>query len=196
MNPLSLVLVLLLPLTLFAQKPTDPQRYKADSIVTFFLGDQVFQQYVKLDTKETKRATANSTFFKYNFRHPKFSGETFVIAFTLGSTGQFVPGEETRGLVSIDSPNDSTWITGQQAVAICLDQARRINKRSLRLVWDSTPVSYETFNLTHDYRDIVPGRIVWRIDGEVLFRGDRYRGMFDVDLMTGRVARRFAIPWD
>ena len=196
MNSLSLVPVLLLPLTLFAQKPMDSQRYKADSVVAFFLGDEVFQRYVKLDTKETKQPTANSTFFKYNFRHPKFSGETFVIAFTLDSAGQFVPGEETRGLVRIESPNDSTWITAKQAVAICRDQAVRINKRSLRLVWDSTPASYDTFKVTHDYRDILPGRIVWKIDGEVLFRGDRYRGTFDVDLFTGRVARRFAIPWD
>ncbi len=195
MNSLSLVLVLLLPLTLFAQKPTDSQRYKADSVVAFFLGDEVFQRYVKPDTKETKQPT-NSTFFKYNFRHPKFSGETFVIAFTLDSAGRFVPGKETHGLVSIESPNDSTWITAKQAVAICRDQARRINKRSLRLVWDSTSVSYDTFKLTHDYRDIVPGRIVWTIDGEVQFRGDRYSGTFDVDLFTGRVARRFAIPWD
>jgi len=196
MNSLPLVLVLSLPLTLFAQKPADSQRYRADSVVAFFLADEVFQRYVKLDTKETRHATANSTFFKYNFRHPKFSGETFVIAFTLDSAGQIVPGKETCGLVRIESPNDSTWITAKQAVAICRDEAHRINKRSLRLVWDSTSVSYDTFKLTHDYRHIVPGRIVWRIDGEVLFRGDRYSGTFDVDLFTGRVARRFAIPWD
>jgi len=196
MNSLSLVPVLLLPLTLFAQKPTDSQRYKADSVVAFFVGDEIFQRYVKLDTKEAKQPTANSTFFKYNFRHPKFSGETFVIAFTLDSAGQFVPGEETRGIVRIESPNDSTWMTAKQAVAICRDQARRINKRSLRLVWDSIPVSYDTFKITHDYRDISPGRIVWKIDGEVLFRGDRYSGTFDVDLFTGIVARHFAIPWD
>ncbi len=55
MNSLSLVLVLLLPLTLFAQKPAESQRYRADSIVAFFLGDEVFQRYVKLDTKETKQ---------------------------------------------------------------------------------------------------------------------------------------------
>ena len=196
MNSFSLLLVLLLPLTLFAQKQTDSQRYKADSVVAFFLGDEVFQRYVELYKKETKHAAANSTFFKYNFRHPTFSGETFVIAFTVDSAGQFVPGEETHGVVNITSPNDSTWITAKKAVAICRDEARRINKSSLRLVWDSTPVSYDTFKLTHDYRDIVPGRIVWRIDGEVLFRGDRYRGTFDVDIFTGRVARRFAIPWD
>ena len=80
-------------------------------------------------------------FFKYNFRHPKFSGETFVIAFTLDSAGQFVHDEEhSVAWLRIESPNDSTWITAQQALAICRDQARRINKRSLRLVWDSTPV--------------------------------------------------------
>jgi hypothetical protein len=196
MHSLSVVLVLSLPLTLFAQKPADSQRYQADAVVAFFLGDKVFQQYVKLDTKKTKNGAANSTFFKYNFRHPKFSGETFVIALTLDSAGQFVPGEETTGLVSIESPNDSTWIAAKQAVAICRDQARRINKRTLRLAWDSTSVSYDTFKITHDYRDIVPGRMVWKIDGEVLFRGDRYSGTFDVDLFTGRVARRFAIPWD
>ena len=196
MNTLLLGLILLLPPTLLAQKPADSQRHQADAVVTFFLGREIFQRHVKLSAKETKQTAANSTFFKYYFRHPKFSGETFEIAFTLDSTGQFIHNKDTRGLVSIESPNDSTWISAQQVIAICRDQARRIYKRSLRLVWDSTQVSYDTFNLTHNYHDIVPGKIIWTVDGEVLFRGDRYRGTFDIDLFTGRVTRRFAIPWD
>ena len=168
---------------------------KADEIVSFFLGEETFHKYVTVDTKETKYTKPNS-FFKYNFCHPKFSGETFVIAFTLDSAGQFVSGTETRGLIRIAPGSDSTWITARQALDICRDQAHRIKKRCLRLVWDSTNVSYSTFEKTKDFRDIFPGTLVWQVDGEVIFGGDRYKGTFEVDVVTGGVTRRFAIPWD
>ena len=196
MNSFSLVLATLLPLTLCAQTPADSQRNQADSVVAFFLGTEVSKKYVARDTTESKRSASNSALFKYNFRHPKFSGEAFVIAFTLDSAGRFVPDQETRGLVRIESSNDSTWIAAQQALDICRDQARRIKKNSLRLVWDATGVSYDIFESTHNYRDIVPGNLVWQVDGEVLFRGERYNGTFEVNFFTGRVTRRFAIPWD
>jgi len=162
-------------------------------VVAFFLGDEIFRRYVELATESKLYA---SSFFKYRFRHPKFQGNEFVIAITLDSAGQFIPGKETRGLVRIESPEDSSWITARQALDICRDQARRIKKKSLRLVWDSSDISYDIFESTHDYRDIVPGSVVWKVDGEVLFRGEQYRGTFDVNVFTGRVTRRFAIPWD
>jgi hypothetical protein len=195
---ISLLLLLFVPLSGLAQNSVDPYPYQhnADRIVAFFLGDEVFQQHVRLNTKKTKNITLNSFFFQYNFRHPKFSGETFVIAFTLDSAGQFVPGEETRGLVRIMSPNDSTWITGRQALNICRNGAHRIKKSTLRLEWDHTGLSYQTFQETNDFRDIVPGNIVWNVDGDVLFRGDRYSGAFEVNVLTGSMTRRFAIPWD
>ena len=171
-------------------------RQNADSVVVFFLGDDVFQRYVNLNTEKSKRLTSNAYLFQYNFRHPKFSGETFVIAFTLDSTGRFNQGEETRGLIHMLSNSDSTWINARQALHICRDQAHRIKKRSLRLAWDSTAVSFDVFQKTNDFRDIVPGHLVWEVDGEVIFRGQRYSGTFEVNVLTGAVARRFAIPWD
>lgn len=194
----SLLSFLFLPLFVLAQKTPDVyvHRQNADSIVAFFLGDKIFQRYVTLDTKKSKHVKLNAYFFHYNFRHPKFSGETFVIAFTLDSAGRCVPGEEARGFVRILPPNDSAWISGRQALSICRDQGHRIKKSSLRLEWDSTSVSYQTFRKSNDFRDIVPGDMVWKVDGKVLFRGDRYSGTFEVNVLTGNVARRFAIPWD
>jgi hypothetical protein len=194
----SLLAFVFLPLIVFAQESADlyPHHDNADRIVAFFLGDEVFQRYVKLDKQKSKYTTPRSGFFQYNFRHPKFSGETFIIAFTLDSSGQFVPGKETHGLIRITSISDSTWTAARQALRICRDQGHRIKKRSLRLAWDTTDVSYDFFEKTKNYRDIVPGEMVWKVDGEVLFRGDKYSGTFEVNVLTGNVVRRFAIPWD
>ena len=194
----ALLPFLFLPMLLMAahQPPRNAHQFRADSIIAYFLGEEIFQRYVKLNTKKSKLIKPNAHFYQYNFRHPKFSGETFVIAFTLDSAGQFLPGEETRGLIRIPSPNDSAWITRRQVINICRDRRQRIKKSSLQLAWDSTNVSYQTFQKTNDFRDIVPGNIVWKVDGEVIFRGDRYSGTFEVNVLTGSLARRFAIPWD
>ena len=194
----SLFSFLFLPMLLLAEQhpPHYANQDTADSIIAYFLGEEIFERYVKIDTKKSKSIKPNSVFFRYNFRHPKFSGETFVIAFTLDSAGNFVPGNETRGLIRIPSPNDSAWVTGRQALSICRGRGHRIKKSSLQLEWDPTNVSYQTFQTTNDFRDIVPGDIVWKVDGKVLFRGDRYSGTFEVNVLTGNLARRFAIPWD
>ena len=194
----SLLSFLLLPMLLLVeqQPPNDAHQDTADSIIVYFLGEEIFQRYVKIDTRKSKSTKPNAHFFQYNFRHPKFSGETFIITFTLDSDGHFVPGDETRGLIRIPSPNDSAWVTQRQALSICRGRGHRVKKRSLRLEWDSTNVSYNTFQKTNDYRDIVPGDIVWKVDGTVLFRSDRYSGTFEVNALTGSLARRFAIPWD
>ena len=188
----------LLPLAVLSQKSAAsyPHYDNADRIVVFFLGDDIFQRYVKLDRKKSKFSPSSSSYFQYNFRHPKFSGKTFVIAFTLDSTGQFVPGDDTRGIVRLTSVIDLTWITARQALSLSRDKGHRIKKRSLRLAWDPTNVSYDIFQKTGDIRDIVTGDMVWKVDGDVLFRGDRYAGTFEVNALTGSVARRFAIPWD
>jgi hypothetical protein len=197
MKPLLLLLAFL-PLTVPAQHSADQysRQRDADNIVAFFIGDEIFQRYVKLDTRETRKSSPNTVFFQYNFQHPKFSGETFVIAFTLDSAGQFIPGKETRGLIHIGPGSDSAWITARQALRIARNEGHRIKKNSLRLEWDPTDVSYDNFEKTRDFRDIIPGDIVWKIDGVVMFRGDPYSGTFNVNVLTGQVARRFAIPWD
>jgi len=194
----SLLSFLFLPMLLLAEQ--QPPRYAhqdtADSIIAYFLGREVFQRFVKIDNRKSKSVKPNSIFFQYNFRHPKFSGETFIIAFTLDSAGHLIPGGDTRGLVHIPSPIDSAWITRQQALDICRGRGHRIKKRSIQLEWDPTNVSYHAFQKTNDYRDIIPGDIVWKVDGTVLFRGDRYSGTFEVNVLSGNLARRFAIPWD
>jgi hypothetical protein len=196
----------------FCQNPEQIQyQEKADSIVSFFLGSEIFQRYVKLDLNKSEyRSSENvrkndfttrptfipdSFFFHYNFRHPKFSGETFVITFTLDSAGQFIPGKSTRGIIRIES-DDATWTTGRQAIAISKDVGKNVKKRTLRLVWESTGFSYDAFLKSKDLRDIWPGDIVWHVDGKELFRGHTYSGTFEVAVQTGRVVKRFAIPWD
>jgi hypothetical protein len=188
-------LLVVLPFSALAQQQTPLlHQDNADHFVKYFLSETIFQQHVTLDSKQS-HSSNKSTYFQYNFRHPKFSGKTFVIAFTLDSTGRFVPGKETRGIMKIDSLNDTSWTKAREALRLCNAQGK-VKKRSLRLAWDSTAVSYDEYLKTRNVVDIFPGTLVWQIDGQVNFRGDWYSGTFEVDVLTGRVFRRFAIPWD
>ena len=139
----SLLSFLFLPMLLLAeqQPPHYSHQNTADSIIAYFLGEEIFQRYVKIDTRKSKSIKPNAHFFQYNFRHPKFSGETFIIAFTLDSTGKFVPGEETRGLIRIPSPIDSAWITRGQALNICRGRGHRI-KKALSTLHGIPPMSH------------------------------------------------------
>jgi len=213
---LILFLFACISITAYGQRHTGAQRNlaKADSIVAFFLGPENFQKYSALDSvkvygnvihsEHEPPGTADSSAFKprlllyqYFFRHPKFSGNTFFITITLDTNGQFVPCPQTRGLVDAKSIDDSSSVNAQQALNLCYKEHHRsIKKKSLRLAWDAVEVSYDTFQKTHNFRDIIPGRIVWQVDGKVEFRGDVYSGTFQVDLLTGTVGRHFAIPWD
>jgi hypothetical protein len=207
-----IVVLLIIPSTVVGQKAggINPFQERADSIMGHFLGTEIFQRYVRLDPKKSQyRQRGHTTsfnrrlafkpdsyFYVYKFHHPKFQGRTHVVAFTLDAKGQFIVNDETRGLIHIPSVNDSTWTSGSKAISISADQAVRIKKRSLRIEWDPGGISYDLYLKTYDYRDIVPGDIVWKIDGQVEFRGQRYSGVFQVNVLTGSIARLFAIPWD
>ena len=213
----ALLLLVLLPLTAFGQTSRHPypHQQKADSIVVFFFGEEIFQQYLKLDLKKSQYRLRNhdgvrksgfdsnptfkpnSFFYHYDFRHPAFSGETLVVTFVLDSAGQCTSAEDMRGLVRTASLSDSGWVTRQQALRTCRENSYRIKKKSIRLTCDTTNnVSYDIFQKTHDFRDIVPGDLVWKVDGEVKFRGDIYSGTFQVNVLNGTLSKGFAIPWD
>ena len=61
----SLLSFLLLPMLLLAEQ--QPPRYAhqdiADSIITYFLGEEIFQRYVKLNTKKSKLIKPNAHFY-------------------------------------------------------------------------------------------------------------------------------------
>jgi hypothetical protein len=194
-NMKSLLLCLIcLPWIGFSQ---NPHQQKADSIMICFFGSEIFNRFVTNDPdKNTQQShTTHSTLY-YSFNHPKFSGRVFSISFSLDSLGKLIVDEKTHGLIKPDPSNDSSWISAKQALDICRGQSHRVKKHSLRLSWEQTNVSYDIFKQTHDYRDIVPGELVWEVDGIVEFRGDRYSGTFKINVFTGSVARHFAIPWD
>src|SRR5688572_9233946 len=156
----TILFLLLLPAAALGQNIKSDHQANADSLVTYFLGKEIFRQYVQLDAKRSQ-ARSNSFLFQYNLRHPKFSGKTHVIKFALDATGQFIPNEEAHGLINIASLPDSSWFTGQQALNTCKDESERLKTKSLRLLWDPVNVSYDTFQKTHDYRDITPGDLFW-----------------------------------
>jgi hypothetical protein len=191
---LSTLFLLLFVSGAFAQRIPFRHQNNADSIVTYFLSERMFHQHVSLDVKESYSSNGQS-FFQYRFRHPKFSGEPHIIAFTLDSRGRLVPGKETHGFIKVDSISDTKWIDAREALAICRRQGK-IKRKAPRLAWDSTAVSYDTYRKSGNLRDVVPGTLVWQIDGKVKFRGEMYSGTFEVDVMTGKVFRKFAVPWD
>lgn len=168
---------------------------KADSIVSYFYGNENFKKYVKFDWS-SKTYKDGTTLYKYRFRHPKFpKGET-NIAFTLDSDGLFVEGKEVKGLIRL-TPTDESWLSGGQALELInKERHREIKYKTFKLLWDTTYLSFDVYKKTHDYRDIQPGNLYWQVEALVEFRNEMYMGKFCVDAITGGVARRFAIPWD
>jgi hypothetical protein len=206
-RPTFILLLLILPLAVVCQKQISKKnQIKADSIIAYFLSEEVFMRYVKPQGMCLEIIRFNNhvvhkseTLIRYNFKHPKFSNKTFEISFVLDSCGRLIvdePNPPVKGLIRIDSLNETNWISAEQAINICSDQSYRLKKKSLRLTWDSNNVSYDTYLKTGNFRDIVPGELVWEIDGKVEFRGDIYSGTFQVNAVTGLVSRLFAIPWD
>jgi hypothetical protein len=194
----ALVFFLLLPFTLVAQESRQRvHQQKADSIVAFFLGEEIFHRYVERTerTRNPVNNAAEQNLYEYTFRHPKFSREKVEIRFLLDSLGQFMPSAKMRGLVRIQT-REASWVSAQDALKTCRDQSSQLTKKSLRLTWDASNVSYALFEKSKDFRDVIAGDLLWKVHGKVKFRGDRYSGNFHVNLFTGQVTRYFAIPWD
>ncbi len=180
-----ILITLLVPSLIAAQTPNRTnQQILANRIVAYFYGDSIFNQNIII-------LPASGNTYHYIFRHHKFKNNPVNISFALDSTGMVMPGKELTGLVKIHSSH-TQWISGAQAIRICRDQSRRIRKRSLRLALRNDDHSETRVR----YHDLTPCDLVWQVDGEVEFRGERYKGTFEVDVFNGGVTRRFAIPWD
>ena len=112
----KILYLLLLPLSALCQKPAPiNQRAKADSVLSYFLGEENFKRHIKLDLKKS-----DHSLFNYIFSHPKLSGRTFVITLRFDSAGQFT----STGLIRIDSLSDWSWISGEQALTISNSQKK------------------------------------------------------------------------
>lgn len=191
-----------------------PYKEKADSIIILFLGQNVLEKYVRLDSGKSqyqvkeligiRKASFKSRLefipdsfeFHYTFTHPRLSGETFKIIFTLDSSGMFIVNNETYGLINTLDLEESKIISKEQALDISKSEAEIIKKNSIALVWYKDTVDFERFKQSRDLADIWTGRIVWKIDGKVRFRGKLYEGALYIDALNGQVTRAFAVPWD
>lgn len=191
-----------------------PYQDKADSIVGLFLGQNAFENSVRLDsgkslyriteinrtqeTNFTNRLTYKPTsfVFHYDFTHPHLYDEIFPVVFALDSSGRLMVGKETQGLITALDFDDAKIVTRKQALKVCQSQAKSIKKNSAALIWYNATVDYERYAQSHDLSSIWCGRMMWRIEGRIKFRGDFYDGAFYVDVLNGQVARAFAVPWD
>jgi len=128
---------------------------------------------------------------------PEFSGRAHVIAFTLDSNGDLVFDDLPEGLVRIDTAV-AKWTSRREALQICKSMAYKLKKRTLKLVWNTDPsdLAYDLYLKTKNLEDIYAGDLAWEIEGKINFRGKIYNGRFQVNVLTGRVARLFAVPWD
>jgi len=169
------------------------KRYQADSMLVDFIGQKAFDKCIRLDSVTSKQ---NRFVFHYAFTHPSLSPEVFPIVFALDSSGQLIAGKETQGLITATDFDDAKIVTRKQALKICRSQAKSIKKNSAALICYNAPADYERYSQSRDLSAIWCGRMMWRIEGRIKFRGELADGAFYVDVLNGQVARAFAVPWD
>jgi hypothetical protein len=213
-----LLVLSILPILSFGQVNKNdykPYKVKADSIIKLFIPLDIFEKYVRLDSGKSeygltinggvkKSKFAEQLEFKpgffvfhYILSHSKLSGEKFDIAFTLDSSKQFRVDNETHGLINALDFNESEIISKEKALEIGKSEVDEIKRSSIRLVWYDDVVDYEGFKQNQDLAYIWSGRIVWRVESRIRFRGKLYNGIVDVDALTGRSSLAFpGIAWD
>ena len=168
---------------------------KADKVVSHFFGASNLHRY--MSQHEQPIQSAGNYRYTYKLLRPELSGHPHLVVFTLDSNGDLVFDELSQGLVRIDT-TIATWTTSKEALSKCKSMAHRLKKRTLKLIWNNhaSDLTQDPYQKTKDIKDIYAGALAWEIEGKINFRGTIYTGRFQVNVVTGRVARLFAVPWD
>lgn len=184
----------------------------------------MFDRYVRLDSgqseflvlrnhwnnkakfKENLSFNPNVFEFNYSLNHPGLLGQSFTISFMLDSSRQLMTGFEPRGLINLTTTKDNfRIISKKQAIEIC--QAKKIKKPikefKVDLGWHEEEGDYQKFDRTKDLRDIVKGRIVWRVESKFrdepkAYDENPYAEIFIIDAFTGQYLATESpyIDWD
>lgn len=201
-----------------------PYKNTADSIVSIYLGDEIFKQYVKLDSSKSeflflKRHWDNKAkfdeeldfkpnVFEFNYvlSHPGLVDESFTISFMLDSAKELMWGFNPVGLIDLTTNNtDLKIISKKDAVKISekMNIKKPIDRFRVELGWRGMNGDYQKYKKTKDLRDMVKGKLVWRVlsnfrEEPKAFDEEPYTEVFIIDALTGEyLSTEFhAIDWE
>jgi hypothetical protein len=200
-----------------------PYKNTADSIVSLYFGRDVFDKFIRLDSGQSEFLLLNihwdnkSTFdkllsfkpnvfeFHYSLNHPGLSGYPFNISFMLDSSRQLMTGFMPSGLINLSETKDFRIISEKQAIEICLNKKikKPIKEFTTELGWHKEEGDYKNYQQTRDLRDIVTGKIVWRIESKfrevpTAYDEQPYSEIFIIDAVTGHhlTTESHYLDWD
>lgn len=196
----------------------------ADSIVKLYYGDNLLQ-YISFDSSKSYYRTLKTPgggtltkfteildfepemfVFHYCFKHPSFQGDTLNIKFYVDKSHRIMAGFLPEGLYDMKGKTEWQIISKNKALEIA--KKAKIKKPQkdyeIEFGWyehEATTEDYKRFNQTKDIKQIVKGRIVWKVTSK--FRNapewdeKPYAQTFIIDAMTGEVigAEQAFIDW-
>lgn len=186
----------------------------ADSIVKLYYGDNLLQ-YIIFDSSRSYYRTLKTGgggtltkftealnfepemfVFHYYFKHPNFHGDTLNIKFYVDKNHRIMEGFLPEGLYDMKGKIELQIISKDKALEVA--KKAKIKKPQtnyeIEFGWyeqEATNEDYKKFNQTKDIKQIVKGRIVWKVTSK--FRdapeGDEkpYAQTFIIDAITGQV---------
>ncbi|MGZ3888228.1 MAG: hypothetical protein ACXVBP_12405 [Flavisolibacter sp.] len=186
----------------------------ADSIVKLYYGNQLLK-YISFDSTESyyrtlktggggtlTRFTETLSFepemfvFQYYFKHPSFRGDTLNIKFYVDKSHRIMEGFLPEGLYDMKGKTELQVISKNKALEIA-KKAKIKNPQKdyvIEFGWyehEATNDDYKKFNQTKNIKQIVKGRIVWKVTSK--FRDalewdeKPYSQTFIIDAVTGEV---------
>ena len=189
-------------------------RITADSIVKHYYGDTI-SLFITLDsnasfyrtlktggggtmTKFTQPLNFEPEMFSFHYylKHPLFQGDTLNIKFYINKAHRLMEGFLPEGLFDMEGQKNLKIISKSEALAIAKKSKikKPLEKYEIELGWqehDPGLEDYKKFRETKDIKDIVKGRIVWRVKSH--FRSTKnpdekpYSETFVIDAITGDV---------
>jgi hypothetical protein len=123
----------------------------------------------------------------------------------IDSSRRLLTGFEPKGLMNLTGTKNFKIISKHQAITICNSKniKKPIKEFEVELGWHSEEGDYEKYERTKDLRDIVIGKIVWKVKSkfrEVPTAPDEepYSEIFIIDALTGQylTTESLFIDWD
>lgn len=209
----------LLAFTQVGQSQTDKSLYAsyrttADSIVKLYYGDNLLQ-YISFDSSSSYYRTLKTGgggtltkftetldfepemfVFRYYLKHPSFHGDTLNIKFYVDRNHRIMAGFLPEGLYDMKGKTDLQIISKDKALEVA--KKAKIEKPQknyeIEFGWNeqqATAEDYKTFNQTKDIKQIVKGRIVWKVTSKFRKAPEwdekPYAQTFIIDAVTGEV---------
>jgi hypothetical protein len=186
----------------------------ADSIVKLYFGDSLLR-YIDFDSTSsyyrTLKIGGGRTFvkftetldfepemfaFHYYLKHPGFHGDTLSINFYVDRNHRIMEGFLPKGLYDMKGKTSLYIISKDKALEVARKAKIKRPQKNYKIEFgwyeqEATTEDYTKFKQTNDIRQIVKGRIVWKVTSK--FRDapewdeKPYAQTFIIDAITGEV---------